>query len=61
MGLQAEHISFRFPKAADFLLRDVSFSAADGCVTVLIGANGVGKTTLLKVLMGLCQGAVRYA
>ena len=35
------------------ILRDVGLSAAPGKVTVLLGRNGVGKTTLLKSLMGL--------
>ncbi|VTU22696.1 urea ABC transporter ATP-binding subunit UrtE [Variovorax sp. PBL-E5] len=35
------------------ILRDVSFAATLGKVTVLLGRNGVGKTTLLKSLMGL--------
>ena len=35
------------------ILRDVSLSATPGKVTVLLGRNGVGKTTLLKSLMGL--------
>ena len=35
------------------ILRDVSLSAELGQVTVLLGRNGVGKTTLLKSLMGL--------
>ena len=35
------------------ILRDVSLSAAPGKVTVVLGRNGVGKTTLLKSLMGL--------
>ncbi|OUL99973.1 urea ABC transporter ATP-binding subunit UrtE [Variovorax sp. JS1663] len=35
------------------ILRDVSFEAHLGKVTVLLGRNGVGKTTLLKSLMGL--------
>jgi urea transport system ATP-binding protein len=35
------------------ILRDVSFEARPGKVTVLLGRNGVGKTTLLKCLMGL--------
>ena len=35
------------------ILRDVSLQANRGKVTVLLGRNGVGKTTLLKSLMGL--------
>ncbi len=35
------------------ILRDVGFEAELGQVTVLLGRNGVGKTTLLKSLMGL--------
>ncbi len=34
-------------------MRNVSISAELGAVTVLLGRNGVGKTTLLKSLMGL--------
>lgn len=35
------------------ILRNVSLKAEIGKVTVLLGRNGVGKTTLLKSLMGL--------
>ncbi|MDB5889576.1 MAG: urtE [Polaromonas sp.] len=35
------------------ILRDVSIEVHPGKVTVLLGRNGVGKTTLLKSLMGL--------
>jgi urea transport system ATP-binding protein len=35
------------------ILRDVSLEARPGRVTVILGRNGVGKTTLLKALMGL--------
>ena len=35
------------------ILRDLAFEVPAGKVTVLLGRNGVGKTTLLKTLMGL--------
>ncbi|AKJ31125.1 urea ABC transporter ATP-binding subunit UrtE [Caldimonas brevitalea] len=35
------------------ILRNVGFEARAGEVTVVLGRNGVGKTTLLKSLMGL--------
>lgn len=35
------------------ILRDLSFTLPPGKVTTLLGRNGVGKTTLLRSLMGL--------
>jgi urea transport system ATP-binding protein len=35
------------------ILRDVAFDVPPGACTTLLGRNGVGKTTLLKCLMGL--------
>ncbi|KRH99689.1 urea ABC transporter ATP-binding subunit UrtE [Curvibacter sp. PAE-UM] len=45
------------------ILRDVSLNAEKGKVTVVLGRNGVGKTTLLKSLMGLVpikSGAIEF-
>lgn len=45
------------------ILRGLSFEAKTGEVTCLLGRNGVGKTTLLKCLMGLIpakEGAVAW-
>ena len=39
------------------ILRDVGFELPAGKVTVLLGRNGVGKTTLLRTLMGLVPAA----
>jgi urea transport system ATP-binding protein len=44
------------------ILRDLAFDVAPGQVTTLLGRNGVGKTTLLKTLMGVVPartGAIR--
>jgi urea transport system ATP-binding protein len=35
------------------ILRDISFEVPAAACTVLLGRNGVGKTTLLKTIMGL--------
>ena len=45
------------------ILRGLSFAAREGEITVVLGRNGVGKTTLLKSLMGLVptrSGSVRF-
>jgi urea transport system ATP-binding protein len=44
-------------------LRDVGFEIASGSCTALLGRNGVGKSTLLKCLMGVLpvrSGVVRF-
>ena len=46
------------------ILRNLSFDARPGEVTVILGRNGVGKTTLLKSLMGVVPvkaGSVKLA
>ncbi|MEX3954930.1 urea ABC transporter ATP-binding subunit UrtE [Trinickia sp. EG282A] len=37
------------------ILRDVTMEVPQGSLTVLLGRNGVGKTTLLRCLMGLVR------
>ena len=36
-------------------LRDVSFAVEPGEVFALLGPNRAGKTTLVKILLGLCH------
>ncbi len=38
---------------AEDIFRDVTFSVARGARFALVGPNGIGKTTLLRILMGL--------
>jgi branched-chain amino acid transport system ATP-binding protein len=45
------------------ILRDVSLSLEKGKLTALVGGNGVGKTTLLRTVMGTVRpwrGAIRF-
>ncbi|MEB3210916.1 MAG: ATP-binding cassette domain-containing protein, partial [Leptolyngbyaceae bacterium] len=45
------------------ILRDVDLSVPTGKMVCLIGRNGVGKTTMLKTIMGLLQarrGIIEY-
>jgi heme exporter protein A len=50
----------RLTKVAKFygnrlVIKDVSFEAAPGTVTLLAGPNGAGKSTLLKLMAGLSR------
>lgn len=50
-SLQVSHVTWRRPGGA-VLLDDVSFSVGNGDRAALVGANGVGKTTLLRLIAG---------
>ena len=44
-------------------LRGVSFQAPDGAITGLLGANGAGKSTILRILCGVLKpsgGSVQF-
>jgi urea transport system ATP-binding protein len=59
--LAIEHIHQYY--GGSHILRDISLTAKAGQITVLLGRNGVGKTTLLKSLMGLVpvrQGHISF-
>ncbi len=51
--LRTENISFQYPGAATYALKDVSFSLYEGEWVSVIGQNGSGKSTLAKLLNGL--------
>ena len=50
--IDVENVSFEY-ETGKRILKDVSFHAGEGDSIGLIGANGVGKSTLLKMLVGL--------
>lgn len=59
--LEAEHLSKAFPNQT--LFEDISFSVKRGDTISIIGQNGTGKTTILKILTNTIaadQGSVRY-
>jgi zinc transport system ATP-binding protein len=51
--VQFDHVSFAYQDAP--VLTDVSFRAAEGEFLGIIGPNGGGKTTLLKLILGFLK------
>ena len=56
MSIRVEKLQYTYPKAKDPIIRDISFEVPDGSVTAVIGANGVGKSTMLKSMLGIFKG-----
>jgi ATP-binding cassette subfamily B protein len=48
-GLVFEHVSFRYPGKSEWALRDVSLAIPAGTSVALVGENGAGKTTVVKL------------
>ena len=46
-----DHVSFAYPGERT-ILNDLSFSVSEGEQVGLIGANGCGKSTFMKILGG---------
>jgi ATPase subunit of ABC transporter with duplicated ATPase domains len=55
-SLQVSHLRWARP-GGDTLFEDVSFRVGDGDHVALVGVNGVGKTTLLRIIGGELAGA----
>ena len=50
--VQVSNLDFRFDSNLPFVLKDVTMTVARGSRTLLIGANGAGKSSLLRILAG---------
>ena len=50
--VEISHLDFRFDVQLPFVLRDVNMQVNRGSRTLLIGANGAGKSSLLRILAG---------
>lgn len=53
--LRFDNVFFRYPDAEKEVLKGVSFTIEPGQRVALVGENGSGKTTIVKLLCGLYQ------
>lgn len=54
--IEFKNVSFSYPGAQQQTLKDVSFGVERGKRIALVGKNGSGKSTIIKLIMGLYQG-----
>ncbi|MFC6839479.1 peptidase domain-containing ABC transporter [Xanthomonas theicola] len=60
--IEVEGLSFRYAEGEPWVLKDCSFAIEPGESVAIVGASGCGKTTLVKLLLGLLkptEGAIR--
>lgn len=47
-----QNVSFRYPGSEEFTIKNLSFTIESGKKAALIGVNGAGKSTVVKLLLG---------
>ena len=62
LKIEFSHVFYRYPKSDRWIVKDLSFVIEDGEKIALVGMNGAGKTTMIKLLCGLLiptKGTIR--
>ncbi|MYD43388.1 MAG: ABC transporter ATP-binding protein [Gammaproteobacteria bacterium] len=49
-GIEFNNVSFKYPDAERYALKNISLKLNAGSVVAIVGENGAGKTTLVKLL-----------
>lgn len=57
-----DHVSFKYPKAEEYVLEDIDFSVDPGQTVAFIGSTGSGKSTFINLIprfFDVTDGAIR--
>ena len=52
-GVRLENLSFRYPDGSSDVLSNLSFDFAPGSKTAIVGPTGIGKSTLIRLMLSL--------
>ena len=55
VGVRLENVSFAYPDSSDDVLSGFSYDFAPGSRTAVVGPTGVGKSTLIRLLLSLLR------
>ena len=50
-----KNVSFKYSKTAPIILKDINLNIKNGTTVGFIGESGIGKTTLINIILGLIQ------
>ncbi len=53
IGIQIRNLSFKYPNTEKYIFKNLNLSIMPGEKVALVGDNGVGKSTLIKIIVGL--------
>lgn len=55
IAIAFRNVYFAYPGNEDYTLRDISFEIAAGGTEIILGGSGSGKSTILKLVLGLIK------
>lgn len=58
--IEFHNVSFKYPSAEEYAIKNVSFRITSNSQTAIVGVNGSGKTTMIKLLCGFYKPQKGY-
>ena len=53
--IEFKNVSYQYPNQSDYAVQNLSFVISEGETVALVGDNGAGKSTVIRLLMRLCH------
>ncbi len=57
VDISFKNVSYKYPGSENYVFKDLSFDISAGKRMALVGVNGAGKTTIVKLMTGLAKPA----